>query len=309
MPTDYKNLKPHPYADIFPMIDGDELEQFKADIAANGLQEPIVLCDGMVLDGRNRLAACIATNTAPHFRDYTGNRALKFVLSTNLSRRHLTSSQRAVIALDVERVLNQEAMIKRSTNLKQNAMESTEMEIFPFRSENSQVIENKANQLVKKLPPIGYNPLESSVGKAANLVGGTNPRYVQDAKRIKEEAPELLDKVRKGEMTIPAAKRQLNNPRDESKEYCGGSKPANELKTLMLEAIEEGFAQGDDASALLARLEIRVGGTQSYLSRNELRNSAICKALRVGESVEKLANDYGLSVKAVAVIRLLTVGQ
>lgn len=205
--------------------------------------------------------------------------------------------------------MNQEAITRRNAGLKQNSIDSTVMEIFPKRSDEAQVIENKKNHVVKKLPPIGYNPLESSVGKAANLVGGTNPRYVQDAKRLKEEAPELLDKVRKGEMTIPAAKRQLNNPRDENKEYCGGSKPANELKTLMLEAIEEGLAQGDDASALLARLEIRVGGTQSYLSRNELRNSAICKALRVGETAEKLANDYGLSVKAVAVIRLLTVGQ
>ena len=309
MPTNYKNLLPHPYADIFPMIDGEELEQFKADIAANGLQEPIVLYGGMVLDGRNRLAACIATNTEPHFREYAGNKPLKFVLSTNLSRRHLTSSQRAVIALDVERVLNQEAKAKSILNLKQNAAISTEMEIFPSRGEYTQVFENKEKQEVKKLPPIGYNPLESSVGRAANLVGGTNPRYVQDAKQLKEKAPDLLEKVRKGEMTIPAAKRQLNNPRDENKEYCGGSKPANELKTLMLEAIEEGLAQGDDASALLARLEIRVGGTQSYLSRNELRNSAICKALRVGETAEKLANDYGLSVKAVAVIRLLTVGQ
>ena len=130
MPTDYKNLLPHPYADIFPMIDGDELEQFKADIAANGLQEPIVLYDGMVLDGRNRLAACIATNTEPHFRDYAGNKPLKFVLSTNLSRRHLTSSQRAVIALDVERVLNQEAITRRNAGLKQNSIDSTVVEIF-----------------------------------------------------------------------------------------------------------------------------------------------------------------------------------
>ena len=144
-----------------------------------------------------------------------------------------------------------------------------------------------------------------SRAQAAKLVGGTNPEYVQSAKRLEREAPELLDKVLKGEMTIPAAKRQLSSPKDETREYCGGSKPANELKTLMLEAIEEGLEQGDDAQAMLARLEIRVGGSQSYLSRNEVRNNAILKALAKGESAESLAEHYELSVKAILVIKQL----
>jgi len=44
--------------------------------------------------------------------------------------------------------------------------------------------------------------------KAAELAG-TNPHYVSDAKRIKEEAPELAERVKSGEVTIPAAKKEL----------------------------------------------------------------------------------------------------
>ena len=43
---------------------------------------------------------------------------------------------------------------------------------------------------------------------AAKAVGA-NPRYIQDAKRIKATAPELLPKIAAGSMSIPEAKREM----------------------------------------------------------------------------------------------------
>jgi hypothetical protein len=37
----------------------------------------------------------------------------------------------------------------------------------------------------------------------------TNPRHVSDAKKLSEEAPEMLERVERGEATIPQAKREL----------------------------------------------------------------------------------------------------
>ena len=55
-------LPVHPAADVFPMLDPDELSDLASDIQANGLQHPIIIgqVDGveMLIDGRNRLAAC-----------------------------------------------------------------------------------------------------------------------------------------------------------------------------------------------------------------------------------------------------------
>jgi hypothetical protein len=42
--------------------------------------------------------------------------------------------------------------------------------------------------------------------QAAAIVG-TNPRYVTDAKAIQQKAPDIADRVRSGELTIPQAKR------------------------------------------------------------------------------------------------------
>jgi hypothetical protein len=44
----------HPLADFFPLIEGDELDQFVASIRKSvGPREPIVVCEDKILDGRN----------------------------------------------------------------------------------------------------------------------------------------------------------------------------------------------------------------------------------------------------------------
>ena len=96
----------HPIANVFPLLQGEEFEQLKADIAANGLLEAIWLHpDGRIIDGRNRHRACIETNTEPRFRAWDGQGSLvSFVVSLNLHRRHLNESQRAMIAAKIAKM-------------------------------------------------------------------------------------------------------------------------------------------------------------------------------------------------------------
>ena len=75
-----------------------------ADIKANGLREPIVLRAGMILDGQNRHAACLAAGIKPTFTVYDGDDALQFVISRNMNRRHLDASQRAIIAAEIAKI-------------------------------------------------------------------------------------------------------------------------------------------------------------------------------------------------------------
>lgn len=89
----------HEVANIFPMMNASEYESLKADIRAHGLLEPIWLHDGMIIDGRNRYQACVELGVEPTYRKWDGNGALvAFVVSLNLHRRHLSESQRGMVA-------------------------------------------------------------------------------------------------------------------------------------------------------------------------------------------------------------------
>ena len=96
MPQVLEELKNHPAADAWPMMDDDRYADLRADIEMNGQREPITLCDGMILDGRNRYRACVDLDIEPMTRDYDGD-PWAFAWSLNGARRDLEATVRALI--------------------------------------------------------------------------------------------------------------------------------------------------------------------------------------------------------------------
>lgn len=87
----------HPVADAFPMLPAEGLRGLADDIAAHGLHEPIVTRDGVLIDGRNRLAACRLAEVEPTFRELPLDvDPVAFILSANLGRRHMTKGAQAI---------------------------------------------------------------------------------------------------------------------------------------------------------------------------------------------------------------------
>ena len=171
----------HPIASLFPLMDGNDFDALKADIAANGLREAIWLHqDGSILDGRNRHRACIETGTPPQFRTWSGSGSLiAFVVSLNLHRRHLTSSQRAVVALEILPMMEEEARERQG--------QRTDL--------------TSVNKFTEVEP-------QRATQQAADIAQ-TNYKYVSDAKRLQTEAPDLLADVKRGDKSITKAKREL----------------------------------------------------------------------------------------------------
>jgi len=93
----------HPAAELFPMMDQQSFERLKADIKENGQEKCITFFNGQLLDGRNRMKACDELGIEPMIEEIEGNGdgnfdPFRWVLSVNLHRRHLTESQRAMVA-------------------------------------------------------------------------------------------------------------------------------------------------------------------------------------------------------------------
>jgi hypothetical protein len=82
--------------------DNAELQELAGDIKKRGLEDQIIIYEGKILDGRNRYQACIIAEVVPTYSQYEGDDALAFVLSKNLHRRQLTTSQKAMVAQSVK---------------------------------------------------------------------------------------------------------------------------------------------------------------------------------------------------------------
>jgi hypothetical protein len=105
----YDNLMADERANLLPMIDQSNYENLKADIAKQGILEPIVLFEGKILDGRNRYKAAKELGyqfSAANFKSFNGSQAEAeaFVFATNFLRRQMTNAQKqAVIRTMIER--------------------------------------------------------------------------------------------------------------------------------------------------------------------------------------------------------------
>jgi hypothetical protein len=91
-------LQFHPLADLFSLITGAEWDELVDDIRAHGVRESIWVYQGKILDGRNRYRAAQVAGVPCGTRVYDGDDPVGFIISLNLKRRHLNTSQRAMIA-------------------------------------------------------------------------------------------------------------------------------------------------------------------------------------------------------------------
>ena len=180
-----KEYKFHPFCLLFPLMGEAELSGLAEDIKANGLQKTIVLLNGDILDGRNRLIACFMAGVEPQFREWDGEGSpLDWVMSENLHRRHLTSMQRAVLACDLLPTLEADAKERQR--------------LSPGRGEK-----------------VAKESATSEQGKASEIAAKalqTNATYVEFAKKLAGEAPDVLEQVRSGVLDYRAAKTLLTLP-------------------------------------------------------------------------------------------------
>ena len=85
--------KVHPYADHYPMMEGEQFADLVRDITEKGLKTPITVDkDGILLDGRNRLEALERAGIelrSWQIQIYRGDDRVGFIKSANAHRRPL----------------------------------------------------------------------------------------------------------------------------------------------------------------------------------------------------------------------------
>ena len=106
-------MKFHPIAEVWPLMGEEDLAALAEDITRNGLLEPVWTYEGKILDGRNRWLACQKAGVDCPTRAYTGESPVAFAFAQNERRRHLSSGQRAALAVEIKPRLEEEAAKRR----------------------------------------------------------------------------------------------------------------------------------------------------------------------------------------------------
>jgi ParB-like chromosome segregation protein Spo0J len=218
-------MKAHPIAEIFPMMPDNALRSLSENIKKNGLLEPILLYEGMILDGRNRFAACEMAGVTPEtveFDDPSIN-PVEFVWSKNAERRQLDVSQ--LVAL-------------RNESVKQSIswMEARQKEIYAANEARKE--KGKAIAQGKKQPSGAQNcaplfsfpePIPSSKEHRNSLearrlaaITGAGATTTHQVLMAEKERPDLYQKIKEGNMSASKA----DEIRRADKKTVPGSEPS-----------------------------------------------------------------------------------
>ena len=191
----------HPAAKLFPAMQAEELKTLAQDIQANGLIEPILLYEGQILDGRNRLAACGLAGVSPRYADapLNGSSPTLFVVSKNLHRRHLTQSQRAGISALLMPMLQEEAKERIHRGEKNGGR--TAGNGRPKNSSPPFLAETYSDP-----DPNELRGESRSIAAQAMQVGKTT---VQTAYTVKKKDPEEFERIMRGEISVNQAYKKV----------------------------------------------------------------------------------------------------
>lgn len=224
------------------MLEGVEADALAANIKAHGLHEPIWLHEGRVLDGRNRLRACLAAHVEPRWRTYTGDSPTAFAVSANIVRRHLDDGARAFVGAKLKPMFEAEAKQRQvagggdqksaaKKSVRANLPEAIEgssspalKPLFEAEAKQRQVVagvhgaeggrgNRKPERLVANLPGVSDAPLDEPSSRPAArpreqaaAVMSVSARSVQDAQRVLEHgSPELIHAGEQGKIAVSAA--------------------------------------------------------------------------------------------------------
>ncbi len=176
----------------------DEFGKLKADIKQHGVREPIVTHEGYLVDGKNRLRACKELGVeCPTVAWEGGDSLVLWSISRNLHRRHMTPSQRAMIAQKMLPILEQEAAARKKR---------------------------------PKSSPIGEHAERST--KVAAEATGASARQVGRAKRVANADPKKAAEVEAGKKSLRQAEQEITEGPEvqEQPPTDGLGKPVEEKK-------------------------------------------------------------------------------
>jgi ParB-like chromosome segregation protein Spo0J len=232
------NMQFHEIANVWPLMDEEKFDDLVSDIRQNGLINPIWTFEGKILDGRNRYKACLVASVKPLFKEYIGCDPTAFAVSLNDRRRHMNKGALAAVAAELEPFFAADAKKRQAEQAKRNQPQA-------------------ATQKVAVLPPIEKAKSRQEAAKSV----GVGERYVQDAKKVKQEAPEVFERLKAGKITMQDAKREVakkptddwrSDERKRQKQVENGiTVLANQSmdKNLILWAEQKGFAVRIDRSS------------------------------------------------------------
>jgi len=189
------------FKSLIPQLTPEEFAQLEENLLADGCRDPLIIWQGqgILLDGHNRLQICSGNHLHYNTHEVSlpdRNAAKVWIIRNQFGRRNITLYQRAEVALQLKELIAEEAKRRLATST---------------GGANPRPLQNSAKAEVINT--------SSEIAKIAGVSHDT----ISKVERISKNAVEpLREMVRRGEVSINAANRVAQLPKEEQETITQG---------------------------------------------------------------------------------------
>jgi hypothetical protein len=197
----------HPLAALFPMLEPEDLESLAQHIKEHGLQNPIVIDDnGVLIDGRMRLAACDKVGVEPRYQRLKGGDPEAYIWGANGQRRQMTKGQKAMIAA---MSINENYGIEMPTNRQLAKLAG----VSPATMDKAIIVRDHRHDLAEQVIT-GVMQLNAAHDWASQAK--RNKEWLENGlAMLREEDADLAHRVTEGELSLEEARDELDDRKRE----------------------------------------------------------------------------------------------
>ena len=177
---------------LIPPLSNEEFKQLERNILEEGIREPLITWNGILIDGHNRyrIAQEHDMNYETLEKEFDNiNRVKEWMIHNQFGRRNLSNYQRSVLALQLE-------------------------DVFKEKAKENQAIQFKGSSLIQISEEVKPIVSIKEVAKIANVSHDT----IAKVKKIEANAtPEVKAKLNTGQMSINEAYKEIKKEEIEVK--------------------------------------------------------------------------------------------
>ena len=226
----------HPIARLFPLIEGDDFDALVADVKDRGVRHPVIRRGTVIIDGRNRVRAALACGAKVPFEDLPEfEHPARVILTENIHTRTMTPSQKAALAARIRQMapgVFELPSVSRRPRVAPADAGAGNAGVGPSKESSAAApavggssvpapdTSDKPHEQGKPDPPAAAEakpePAASAGGLSRSEVAatvGVSDESARRAERVGEAAPELLDLVSAGDITVRDAYAICEEPR------------------------------------------------------------------------------------------------
>ena len=235
------------FRDLIPPLNDDELTMLEESIVANGCESPLIVWNGVIVDGHNRHAICQKHNIpfAVTEKEFSSREdAMLWMLRNQLGRRNLNSYQRSELALKFEPLIasasEKRMLAGKAINPMQNSAQGQEK--GTTRKQIAEIA-GVSHDTIKKVKKLNEAADEETTGKLRRGEVTVHKAYTELMQKEHENETRICDRCKQekpvADFSIPSNRHGFSSLcKDCEKEISAAAKAAAEVASTTTAKVE-----------------------------------------------------------------------